>query len=446
MIRRYSGFLLVLALVLAGCGSEEPTGVGGGLLPGGAVRTFELVLEPEQFLVGDTAFLGIAGPADAGFLVVARDFGGELDANGLVRFPAPPATVEFSDSAGATRSDSVASFPGAFVDVTIDTAASIAPGPVDFALYHVTEAWDVESAGWTLRVDTGSVEEPWTQAGGTRGERLGAAVWSPGDTLVSIHVDSAAVARWAGDDPVDRGGLLVSETPGTRMYVRRMNVRFQARPVPRPDTVVTATKDLTARTFLFHPAPGPASALRVGGTPTWRSVLRFREGLDTLTLPCPGTADGDCRINLTDATLSFATLQLQPVTVPVAFQPEDSLKFGALPLLVSGLAPVSRAPLGTLPGGASQVAVPADLFTSAPSTTEPVEVPITAFLAQLVAERGPDEEPPASALALLGPSELGGVFRTLGTFGFGSFASGAGAAPGPRLRIIVTVATQVEIQ
>lgn len=184
MTRRFSG-LLTAAVVLAGCADEDPTGVGGSLIPGGAVRTIEYVLDADQFLAHDTAFAGLVDPAGVGFLMVARDYGDLLDANALVRFPSPPATVEFSDTSGTTTSDSVAVFTGASVRLHIEAAASVAPGPAELELYGVGEAWDPGSASWILRADTGDVEQAWQQAGGTRGELLGRATWSPGDTLVN---------------------------------------------------------------------------------------------------------------------------------------------------------------------------------------------------------------------------------------------------------------------
>lgn len=451
MTRKFYG-LFGTAALLAGCADEDPTSVGGSLIPGGAVQTLEFVLEADEFLVRDTAFLGLIEPADAGFVVVARDYGDALDANMLLRFPPPPATVEFSDTAGTTQSDSVASFPGASLELRVDTVASVGPGPVELELYAVDEAWDRASATWTLRVDSGAVEEPWEQAGGTRGALLSSTVWSPGDTLVSIPIDSATVALWQENDDEDgdaleRGGLLVATTPGARLRASTdARIRFRARPEPRPDTIVTSSLDITAATFVFQPALDPTPMLRAGGTPSWRSVLEFRDGLDTLTVSCAAEAPEPCAVRLRDATLNFAALEFEPAAVPAAFAPEDSLWLEVRPMVKTDLAPLSRAPLSTYPGGVSpRISIERGRFAEPGGAAERIELPITAFIEQLIVERDEDDASPLSALTILSPAETPGLQAT-GTFGFGAFASSAAGAAGPRLRIIVSVPTQVEIQ
>ena len=48
------GLLLVTA-----CTDEAPTEVGDDLLPSGEVRTFEVILQPGEYLAYDTTFTGV---------------------------------------------------------------------------------------------------------------------------------------------------------------------------------------------------------------------------------------------------------------------------------------------------------------------------------------------------------------------------------------------------
>ena len=153
-IRAVVGGAVAAALVAAACGDEDPTGVGGPLLPGGVVRTFQVVLGPEAFLAGDTTLGGFTRPAESGYMVVAEDFGGTFDAHALARFDRPPRSVSYRDTAGATRQDTLPRFTGGVVVMRVDTARSAAAGPVRLRLHRIAEPWDPATATWTARVDS----------------------------------------------------------------------------------------------------------------------------------------------------------------------------------------------------------------------------------------------------------------------------------------------------
>src|SRR5688572_19782876 len=51
--------------ILGACTEETPSEVGDDLLPSGEVRTFEVVLDPAQWLTFDTTFSGYANPRNA---------------------------------------------------------------------------------------------------------------------------------------------------------------------------------------------------------------------------------------------------------------------------------------------------------------------------------------------------------------------------------------------
>lgn len=433
-----SAFGLALGCAVAvGCADEDPTSVGGPLLPGGSVRTYELILDADDFLASDTTLSGFATPSLAGFRALAGDFDG-LQANALVRFSPPPGAVLYTDTAGVARLDSMPTFLDGRVLVKIDTLRSQAAGPVRLELYELAEEWDPRSASWTLRVDSGQVQLPWAVPGGTAAALLDTATWDPdGADSVSFAIDSATAARWADTTDMTRGALIRVTTPDARLISPVTLLRLKARPSARPDTVVESTVGVIGGTFVADPIPPPGSALRVGGLPSWRSFLRFQR-LDTLALPCPGEPAGSgCVLRLDEAKINYAALVLQPRAAPPGLAPEDSLRVDARAVLVAPSVPLERSPLGSLASVFASDAVEPSVF-QAGATPGTIEVPLTRFVGILAAGDADDGTAPPSMLALYSGSEGG-------AFGLGSFDGIEGAAP-PRLRLIVTIATQVEIR
>src|SRR5690606_29180397 len=92
MLQRWLPVLCAL-FVVSSCTEETPTDVGDGLLPSGSVRTFEVVLDADEFLTFDTTFSGFTSPRGAPFYVLANQFQDALDANALFRFASPPAFI-----------------------------------------------------------------------------------------------------------------------------------------------------------------------------------------------------------------------------------------------------------------------------------------------------------------------------------------------------------------
>ncbi|MBI4545462.1 MAG: hypothetical protein HY703_09720 [Gemmatimonadetes bacterium] len=429
--------LLSAAALLPACGDEDPTGVGGPLLPGGVIRSFEVVLDAGTFLTEATDLAGFAKPPASGFFLIAHRFGGSLESHALARFAPPPARVTFRDAAGTVREDTLPRFIGGQLVLRVDTLLTVPRAPLRLQLFRVAEAWDPGSADWRLRVDSGRVALAWSQPGGTVGALVDSAVWQPGTDSVVFAVDSQTVALWADTTNAARGALILAATDGTRMKSPLALLRLEARPSQRPDTVVTATVGSVARTFLFDPPPPSLTPLQVGGTPAWRSFLRFRGGLDTVSVACPGGAPG-CRLRLGDATVNFAALLLDPLPVPAAFQPEAAFDIEARSVLETPGVPVARSPLGQLLG---RVRTPVDprAFAAGSKAPPAVEVPVTTFLSSLVAPLERADSARASTLALLATIEAG-------TFGFGTFAAGGTASAAPRLRIVLSIASEVQIQ
>jgi hypothetical protein len=423
-----------LLLVLGACADEDPTTVGGDLLSGGTVRTIETIFDASRFLEMDTAANGFTRPSLAEFMTVARRAAGTLDAHTLYRFGPFPKSVAYRTAVGDTaKVDTLPRFVSGRVVIKLDSLHFAGTKPIRLELYRTAQKWDPATATWQLAIDSIGERSSWTQPGGTPGTLVDTTTWAGTDSI-TFNVDSATIAAWMDTTNFARGAILVATTDGARMRLARPLLRLKARPSPRPDTLVDAVTS-ALETFVFDP-PAPASSdLRVSGTPAWRSFLRFVQSLDTVRVGCTPTP-ADC-VRLRDATINYAALQLKPVTTPGAFLPEDSLGITAWPVFESPIVPLTRSPLSAAPIGGLRALIPPSAFVS--GSGEAVELPVTTFFANLVAQRADTAAAPTRTLALLGSLESR-------YFGFASFGSRENAAAAPKLRVIVTVSSQVEIR
>ncbi len=428
---------LGLAAALIGCGDEDPVGLDG-LVPDDAVRTLEVILDASAFLDADTAIAGFGSPAAGGYALVAEDYGGSLDAHALVRFRLPPASITYVDTAGSTKVDDSPVLVAGTVVARLDTLEARPDVPVMLALYRVAEAWDPGSAGWALRVDTGGVATPWTEAGGTRGALVDSATMPVGADSLVFAVDSATLALWSDTSDAARGALIESRTAGVRLRFNTFRLRYDARPSERPDTVVADSVSPSAVTFAYDPPPGSGGSLVVGGTPAWRSYLRLRDGLDTLTVTVPCSSDPQgCARRLADVTINYAALLLQPVAAPAGFAPRDSIDLEVRYALGGGQIPLARAPIGgTLTSRPVRLA--GGWFEA--GSTAPAELPITEGIREIVQATADEDEAPApTTLALVD-------VREGGRFGIASFATLAAGAAAPRLRLIISVVSEDQVR
>ena len=392
---------LLLAAGTLGCADEDPTQLAGPLLPGGEVRTEEIILEFQQFADDDTTAGGYTRPSQSDTLVVANDYRGILDANALLRFVRAPATVLFRVG-DSLRVDSMPAYIGARMVLRVDTLRLAGERPIRFAVYRTAESWDPATATWTLRVDSLGARAPWAQPGGTRGELVDTASLVAGADSVSFNVDSATIAAWSDTTSIARGAIVVAETPDTRVRVSSPVLRLRARPALRPDTVVDAVSGAIGRTYVYDPPqPVPGGTLRVGGNPAWRSFVRLREGLGSqyVTGCAVQRAPQNCD-RLRDVTINYAALVVHPSPVPTAFVPEDSMRIDARAVFESAFVPLTRAPLSAVLGRSQ--AIPPLAFTNGEGA---YEVPITSFLADLVRARADTASAPVRAIALLAVSE-----------------------------------------
>jgi hypothetical protein len=417
-------FAALLALLPGACGDESPTEAGGPLLPG-EIRTFEVIIDPGRFLTGDSAFSGYGDAFDVNYFPVANAFGGDVDAHLLARFTVPRA-ISVVDSLGVQRTDSMAAYLRGSLVLVVDSSAS-EPGPIDVEALRIAEPWDPPSATWTVRVDTGDVELPWTQPGGTVGASLDVEEWEGADSdTVRLSVDSATIAAWRDTLDFSRGALVRAADAGTRLRVTNVFLEIEARPSVHLDTLVTVTVNATAPTFVYDPPiPTVSASPQVGGITAWRTFLLLRGGLDTLRVPCPDVPG--CTVPLEEAAINYAALLLEPIAPPAGFAPEDSLGIDARFVLETPGVPLERSVLGGVAGRL----VPQHKSRFA-GGGETLELPITEYVRAATADTATSAAIP-KRLALL-------PLVQSGTFGFASFQAM------PRLRLIVSVASELQLR
>jgi hypothetical protein len=208
-----------------------------------------------------------------------------------------------------------------------------------------------------------------------------------------------------------------------------MSLQVDFRPSTRPDTVIRVLVPVTRRTSVYTPRLAErAATTRVGGVEGWRTFLRMAPTLEDLVVPCGPSGDpGSCTVRLGDAVLNRAELLLDPMPPPAGYAPTESVPMTATSVLRPAFVPLERSPLAQVVGVADPI--PASAFGADSETTMVVDV--TGFLRPLL---GSDAQAAASDwLALFSPPEGG-------RFGIGAF-SGA-----PRLRLVLTVATEVQLR
>ncbi len=433
MMHRITRFARMLAgigfgLTLLACTDEDPTGIGGALLPAGDVETFEVILEPAQFLQFDTAFSGYAAAIDFASYQVMRRFEGVVDANALFRYGALPTSLQVRDASGTVRADTLVRFPSGYLLLLVDTIRSRGTGT--FGVYRTAEEFDSRTATWTVRSDTGGVRRLWQTPGGTRGPLIGSVAWTSSMDSVTIPLDSAMIVVLTDTAVKSRGALitldLASVPTGASLRLTSASLRLSGKSTIRPDTTVVVTLGPEASTFVFTPDPPTLSgAAAVSGVPAWRTAIGLREDLKNLMVPCPGTG---CTVRLSQAHINMAELLLRPTGSPAGFSPEDSIFVGAQTLLESPNVPLSRSPIGEAVGSIRQ-AIPRSRFSDADTGPE-VALPITVLLTAIASDTATTAQGriPRRLALLTSPQSA--------TFGLASFRAG------PRLRVVLTISTE----
>ena len=394
-------------------------------------RTVEAVIPFEDFVDEIQVFGGYGSAVDLGHGVVALDFAG-LNARTLAHLEDFPTTADIPGSL---------SFVGGRVVLVFDTVSGSLVTPVDVELFDVREDWHAPTVTWEVAVDTAGDRRPWTQPGGGPTTLLGAGTF---DTFilqqedseaarvdtVSIAVDSSTVAALGDPTSGTTGLLLAAAEPGVLLNLVDMRLVLTTVPSTRPDTVLELSVAADDLTFMVDPVPAaPVGWLRVGGAPSWRSVI-------TMTIPrtVEGTADlcgaAGCQVDLTEVEVNLAELVLTTRQTESAFQPQEITGMDIRKVLNAELLP--KSPLGEtlLP---FVRALPPELFSVQAGT--PVLLSVTELVRELLSVAAETDTVPVTPIVLFSIVEPMMI-------GFASFEGGGGAGA-PALRLLYTIANDV---
>ena len=432
--RRSGALRRAMAAVLAGgilgsCTDADVTGVGRELIAGGVVRTVEIVLPAEAFLLSDSTLAGFSRASGA-VTLLTLDAAAGLEARGAFRFGAAPSEIEVATDSTTIVEDTLATLVGARLEVVLD---SLSRAPGDSAMLvaaAIQEPWDPATATWENRVDSAFVTTPWSVPGGGAAAPVDSAPWIAGTDSVSFDVDSATAVAWTDTTDLGRGALLSTLTDGARLEVANAVLWLRFRPSVLPDTIVEVRSGAAGagRTTLLDAPPPPGDVLLIGGAPAHRAFFRMAPGLDTLPIPCPEPGV-ECGLTLADADLTFAGLEL--TATPFSGLPAlaHTTVLAARGVVPDPRFPLSRAPLGPS-NGSTEV-----LADAAGGVGDPlITVPVTDFLNAFI--EGDEDSGDRFAVASLAEG-----------FRFGTIAvRRAGHPDGPRLRLILTVASPQEIR
>lgn len=428
------GLLGLTALGVAACGDLTPTSVDPALLPEEPI-TVEVRIPWDQF-GSDLASYGGYGSASAvGTGFAAHEFGGSLEARTLVTLGALPASASVRDTTGTAVTDTDLRVLQGRVMAVVDTIGTVASGPVTLQIGMIGQAWDPTSATWDAALDTLGDTQPWTEAGAGPVDNVLTTVWDPaqGDTAI-FALDSAQVALWTDTASTNQGIRLDAVTSGVRVKVLTVLLQADVQPSVNPDTTVVISATRSGLTFIYTPQPpAPDGSIRVGGTPAWRTVLDVRVPA-TLNGPSALCDAVGCPLTLTADQVSYAALVLRTRRSDPAFQPSDTVNVDVRPVFDRSAMP--KAPLGNslLTSSIGRRLSP-DLFGSGEGSE--VEIPVTAFVRQLLGADTTAAYPPPTTLALLSTYEPLSIT-------YASFF-GPGTPEAPVLKLIVTSGPAVQL-
>ncbi|HYH83644.1 MAG TPA: hypothetical protein VEX86_27865 [Longimicrobium sp.] len=414
-------------LAAAACADETPTLTGDPFFPGGSRPvTLELIVPAAQFLQPLGVFQGYESGRTFNAVVVANQYGGALNAHALQDYNVPD-TLTYSQG-GVAKTDAAYSIRAARLVVAVDTLGSLTT-PSTLQVYRVAQAYHPATATWTLAVDSGAVETPWTEPGGTRGALLGSAAYvhAASDTIV-VPIDTAAARAMLPDTA--SGVLLATAQAGTRLQVSRTVLRLDLKPSNADrDTTITINVTPDVNFFVFTPEPALApGSFTAGGVLAARTLFSLN-----FDQPLPGCAPPTtcAAVRLKDVDLNRVSLLLRPQAPPAGFDPLQPLPLTLWTITEPELG--RRAPLGHLAIDPLVPGTPASQFTTFSPGDTLVEVPLTLQALDAVARDTLQLD-----FALLGeaPPAGGSSGRTFGVARFD---------PQPRLRFVYTLHTRPEL-
>ena len=429
---------MLCAGALAGCREKVATAPDLGFLQVNP-RTVEVLFPYEDFVDEVQVFGGYGSAVDLGHGVVALDFGG-MNARTLVHLEDFPTTAQVPGTDGVTRTDSDLTFVGGRVLLVFDTVDATPLFPVDVELFDVREEWHAPTVTWEVAVDTAGDRRPWTQPGGGPSTLLGRATFDAfigqqvdDDALVdtvSIVIDAAAVAALGDPASGTTGLLLAAAEPAVFLRLLDMQLFLTTVPGTRPNTVLELPVGMVDLSFMVDPVPeAPVGWLRVGGVPSWRSVI-------TMTIPrtVEGTADlcgtVGCQVDLTEVDVNLAELVLTTRRTEAAFQPQETTRMDVRRVLNADLLP--KSPLGETLVPLVRILSP-ELFSELAGT--PVFLAVTDLVREILSQAAETDTGPDASVVLFSIVEPNMI-------GFASF-EGVGGAGAPALRLLYTIANDV---
>jgi hypothetical protein len=342
MQRRIFLFGLAAALLAgaAACTDESPT-LPGRFPPGAQPVTREVLVPASQFFRVLSSHSGYTRVHAAQYLTVAENFEG-LNAHALGRFQRFPREVTYTRD-NVSRTDTLFTVVGGALVLRVDTTASTTQ-PFTLRVFQGAQDYDPGSATWQLAVDTGNVEVPFREPGGTRGALLGEVTRPAGSLVDSLVFQLNAATLRALTDSTSNGVVITGAEAGTRVRITNFALRARVRPdSARPDTTIVISalgRDPVTVYTPEQPEPG-AGVVAAGGVLGARTLLEI--DLDQRVPGC--AAPQTCAdVGLRDVQLNLVELLLKPVDVPNGFDP-----LGLLPLNLRRVSEPElgrRAPLG----------------------------------------------------------------------------------------------------
>jgi hypothetical protein len=357
----------LLPLLAAACSDRSPTVAGDEFFPGGErPTTLQAVVSSAGAFTPRGSFAGYApAPGFPAGVLVANQYGGVLNAHGLVRVTGFPLSVDYTQGT-AVRHDTLFTYGSGRLVALVDSAASVA-APTTLRFYRAGQKWDRATATWTTAVDTGSLHVDWTVPGGTPGPLVGQATWTPsaaGDSLV-VALDSLTVAQLA--DSTFPGLLVTADEPGSLVQLASLTLRTRVHPKSAaPDTAIAQNVTGNVKTFIFTPEPPRSStgALEVGGIRSARAL--FDLDLNQALPACEAGPPACGTLALKDVSINSVELLLRPLAMPLAFAP-----VGPVPLTVRTVEEPElgfRAPLGPTVDPTAAAYQPGDTVVAIPLT------------------------------------------------------------------------------
>jgi hypothetical protein len=418
---------------LLACQEEIVAVLEGDLVPVDAL-TVEVRLPFEDFAKDLEAWSGYGRPFELTRDVLARNFGGSMDARVLNSWFPFPSGAQVRDAAGLVRTDTLLTFVGARLVARFDTLTSVFDEVLEIGVGALSQEWDFVSSSWDMAVDTVGDRREWTESGGGPATPVATASWDPaqGDSIV-LELDSAGVALWADTAGARKGARLDMVSDGARLDLIDLRLYLETRPSVNPDTLVELEVSSRSRTFIYSPEPeAPDDEIRVGGVPAWRSVftMNLPEALNGPESLCQQV---QCPFTLDPESIVSASLVLTAQEPPAGFQPTDTLLMDARPVLEPSRLP--KSPLGTTLLVSQGVSLPHEAF--APGAGTKIEVQLGPYVQGLLTESDGTYVAPTT-VALLSAFEPFSL-------SFAAFEGPESPFP-PELKLVLVLAEDIRIR